>query len=69
MLDNDWVEHKIYVLKNLEELKQDTKDIKKDLSTLGAAFEIFRTKILTYAASISTFASIVVTIIGLFIGK
>ena len=46
-MNNDWIEHKMYVLNNLNELKYDTKTIKNELSTLKYTFTVFQTKVIS----------------------
>ena len=62
-MNNDWIEHKMYVLNNLNELKDDTKTIKNELSTLKNSFTIFQTKIITIAMMGSGALSILITVI------
>ena len=62
-MNNDWIEHKMYVLNNLNELKDDTKTIKNELSTLKNSFTIFQTKIITIAMMGSGTLSILITVI------
>ena len=44
-MNNDWIEHKMYVLNNLNELKDDTKTIKNELSTLKHTFKYSKPKL------------------------
>ena len=62
-MNNDWIEHKMYVLNNLNELKDDTKTIKNELSTLKNTFTIFQTKVKTIATVGSGILSIIITVI------
>ena len=62
-MNNDWIEHKMYVLNNLNELKDDTKTIKNELSTLKHTFTIFQTKVITIAMMGSGALSILITVI------
>ena len=62
-MNNDWIEHKMYVLNNLNELKDDTKIIKNELSTLKNSFTIFQTKVITIAMMGSGALSILITVI------
>ena len=67
-MNNDWIEHKMYVLNNLNELKDDTKTIKNELSTLKYTFTIFQTKVITTAMIGSGILSIIITIIPMIFG-
>ncbi len=67
-MTNDWIEHKMYVLNNLNELKDDTKTIKNELSTLKNTFTIFQTKVITIAMMGSGILSILITIIPMIFG-
>ena len=67
-MNNDWIEHKMYVLNNLNELKDDTKTIKNELSTLKNTFTIFQTKVITIAMMGSGILSILITIIPMIFG-
>ena len=67
-MNNDWIEHKMYVLNNLNELKDDTKTIKNELSTLKNTFTIFQTKVITIAMMGSGILSILITIIPVIFG-
>ena len=67
-MNNDWIEHKMYVLNNLNELKDDTKTIKNELSTLKNTFTIFQTKVITTAMIGSGILSIIITIIPMIFG-
>ena len=62
-MNNDWIEHKMYVLNNLNELKDDTKTIKNELATLKYTFTIFQTKVITIAMMGSGALSILITVI------
>ena len=62
-MNNDWIEHKMYVLNNLNELKDDTKTIKNELSTLKNTFTIFQTKVITIAMMGSGALSILITVV------
>ena len=62
-MNNDWIEHKMYVLNNLNELKDDTETIKNELSTLKYTFTIFQTKVITIAMMGSGALSILITVI------
>ena len=67
-MSNDWIEHKMYVLNNLNELNDDTKTIKNELSTLKNTFTIFQTKVITTAMMGSGILSILITIIPMIFG-
>ena len=67
-MNNDWIEHKMYVLNNLNELNDDTKTIKNELSTLKNTFTIFQTKVITIAMMGSGILSILITIIPMIFG-
>ena len=67
-MNNDWIEHKMYVLNNLNELKDDTKTIKNELSTLKYTFTVFQTKVITTAMIGSGILSIIITIIPMIFG-
>ena len=67
-MNNDWIEHKMYVLNNLNELKDDTKTIKNELSTLKDTFTIFQTKVITIAMMGSGILSILITVIPMIFG-
>ena len=67
-MSNDWIEHKMYVLNNLNELKDDTKTIKNELSTLKNTFTIFQTKVITIAMMGSGILSILITVIPMIFG-
>ena len=67
-MNNDWIEHKMYILNNLNELKDDTKIIKNELSTLKYTFTIFQTKVITTAMIGSGILSIIITIIPMIFG-
>ena len=67
-MNNDWIEHKMYVLNNLNDLKDDTKTIKNELSTLKYTFTVFQTKVITTAMMGSGILSILITIIPMIFG-
>ena len=67
-MNNDWIEHKMYVLNNLNELKGDTKTIKNELSTLKNTFTVFQTKVITIAMMVSGTLSILITVIPMILG-
>jgi hypothetical protein len=67
-MDNDWGEHKLYILKNLDELKDDTKEIKGELSTMKEAFVTFKTKIMTVVTVVSVGIGSAFSIISLLVG-
>ena len=67
-MNNDWIEHKMYVLNNLNELKDDTKTIKHELSTLKYTFTVFQTKVITIAMVGSGILSILITVIPMIFG-
>ena len=62
-MNDDWIEYNMYVLNNLNELKDDTKTIKNELSTLKYTFTIFQTKVITIAMMGSGALSILITVI------
>lgn len=68
MNNNDWIEHKKYVLENLKEIKDDNKEIKSEVSDLKTAFGLFKTKIITATTMASGSISLVISIAALVIG-